>query len=80
MAYCRWGSDCNVYIFLNDKNKFECCGCSLIGEFPPFNSPFTCKTAREMIEHLKEHKKKGHKVPDYVIDELESEARAEAKK
>ena len=68
MSYCRFAWDgSDVYVFGNQDDMFECCGCSLKGGI------FTCKTEKEMITHLLEHRKKGHCVPQEAIDRLERE-------
>lgn len=69
MSYCRFGwHKSDVYVFLNEKQKYECCACSLLN-----NQPFFCNTPKEMKAHLLEHKKRGHIVPHYAIDRLDEE-------
>ena len=71
MSYCRFAWDgSDVYVFGSGDGVIECCGCSLKGDLGRFAS----KTAKEMIEHLLEHRKKGDCVPQYAIDRLKEEA------
>lgn len=62
MSFSRWSKDCNVYTFENTLGKFECCGCAISKECPEYDTP------KELIEHLKEHIKAGHKVPKYLLE------------
>ena len=62
MSYSRWSKDCDIYSFYNVDNKIECCGCILEDHTVEFD------TVEEFIEHLREHKKAGHKVPDHLFD------------
>lgn len=67
MSYCRFAWDgSDVYVFFNGDNEFECCACRLAGNF-------VCKTEKQMIKHLSEHRKKGHCVPQEAIDRLSEE-------
>jgi len=56
MSYSRWSKDSDVYVFRTSKG-YECCGCG------------TFKTYKELIEHLKEHKERGDKIYDYLLEE-----------
>lgn len=77
MSYCRFAWDgSDVYVFGSGDDEYECCGCSLKGHL---KGHFTCKTAKEMINHLLEHRKKGDCVPQYAIDRLKEKAKEEAK-
>lgn len=73
MSYCRFGDDSDVYVFgtygHNKEEVFECCGCLMMGDMKPFH----CKTKNEMVKHLFEHMRNGHKVPTYAIDHLKKE-------
>lgn len=83
MSYARF-SDADVYVigtFRDDKDAWECIMCRLqpqdvatiLGEDVFFHRDFVCSTRREMIEHLKEHREAGDRVPDYATDRLVDE-------
>lgn len=69
MSYCRF-SEADVYIFEHVDGYFQCCACPLESEV--FAS-FDCNTKQEMLEHIKEHRKVGHYVPEHVDETLEAE-------
>lgn len=75
MSYCRFG-DNDAYIYMS-YSGFECCGCIMAPRIPlehPYTDmlgfthevdygpvgPFT--TARAMLEHIAEHRAKGHHI------------------
>lgn len=64
MSYARFGSDSDVYVY--DSGFLVCCGC-VIQDTSHF------KTARLMLEHLNQHTKLGHRVPDYTIEEIKED-------
>jgi hypothetical protein len=66
MSFCRWDADCNLYIFENMESQYECCACIANG-----GNTWECGTREEMIKHVREHIRLGHKVPDWVIPGLE---------
>lgn len=86
MSYCRFG-DSDAYIYLG-VNGFDCCGCALatrtalehpytdvLGlthdfEYEPVG-PFT--TARQMLDHIAEHRAEGHDIPEDVDVRIMSE-------
>ena len=68
MALARFGCDgSDVYVYYDVGGFINCCGCNLNGQ------SFHADTERQMIDHLKEHEKKGHHIPGYVYDELSDE-------
>lgn len=69
MSYARFGSDSDVYVFLNVSGYFECCGCELLTD----TMSATFKTTDEMVTHLREHIAAEHAVPDFTIPALETE-------
>lgn len=74
MSYARPGADSDVYVYWSgpdDRPYWTCCGCQL-GEDPVVYS------RREMIDHLRAHEERGHKVPAYAIERLEAEIAMEA--
>ncbi len=68
MALCRIDKDSDVYMYATNNDTIVCSGCLLdkvdANEFI---------YRRDAIAHLKLHKQWGHKVSDYVIEELEEE-------
>jgi hypothetical protein len=62
--------DSDVYMFPHVNGGIMCCGCQL--NKGQFHSP-RFYTYEEAILHLNEHKKKGHKVPQYALDRLNME-------
>ena len=72
MSYARFGwDDSDLYVFstsVDDKSALTCCGCILddedgITSFYAFNT-------KDMIDHVKKHKKVGHGVPTDLVDLL----------
>lgn len=68
MSYCRFG-EADAYIYMTYAG-FECCGCSLatkaaksVDDYEPVG-PFT--TARSMLDHIAEHRKRGDDIPEDV--------------
>jgi len=72
MSFVRWGSDSDVYVFVNTESLyFTCCACIMEEESKTgFNDDFVCERTSEMIEHLKQHIKEGHNVPDRALESL----------
>lgn len=66
MSYCRFSRTSDVYVFLNTRDRLECCGCQLPGS--PMFAEFA--TVEDMVAHLGEHTAHGHKVPADVPDAL----------
>lgn len=67
MSYARWGcngSDVYVYAPASDLGKVACCGCPL-GDGDEVVLP-----PSEMLDHLEEHRKQGHVVPDYTFEDI----------
>ncbi len=71
MSYARFSDDCNVYIFITDDSTIECCACALSGLDQPWKRfPVTPSGYTDLIEHLEEHKRYGHTIPDDVTDDI----------
>jgi len=76
MSYCRFGWEgSDVYIYASVGGWIECCACSLQptrkSEFLGFiNESFKAYDTQQMIDHIKQHREKGERVPDYVEEEL----------
>jgi len=71
MAYCRFGPDSDVYLYMSADGCFCCCGCGLIG--PGLKHNFVASTHREILDHLEQHLAAGHNVPAEAIEELKQE-------
>lgn len=67
MSYARFGWDGSDVYVIGTLDAFEC--------FCPDQSEsiFRCKTRREMIGHLKEHRAEGLCVPQETLDRLKEE-------
>jgi hypothetical protein len=64
VSYCRFGwNGSDVYVY-ESAEGICCCGCWLSEESVYFDTP------ELTIEHLIEHRKAGHFVPEYAIAEL----------
>lgn len=67
MSYCRFGWDgSDVYVYESCSGGWECCGCIM-------NGNWNYSTRQEIVDHLLEHRKQGHTVPQYAIDRLREE-------
>ena len=86
MSYCRF-LEADAYIFLSSSG-LECCGCIMAPKekYPtPYVDMFGITweerslpvgpfdTAREMLDHIAEHRAKGHDIPDYVDERLKED-------
>ena len=65
MSHIRWNSESDVYIYSIDDGRMACQECSL---YP--DAKFDCFTfdAKDYLLHLLEHKRAGHRVPDWAIE------------
>ncbi len=68
MAFARFGLDSDVYVYEDTRGGFVCERCPGVGQ------EYRCQTADEMLTHLLDHRAKGHRVPEYAIEELRTEA------
>ena len=66
MAYARFGGDSDVYVYQSDT--WECSGCRINHEE---TQVFT--TLKDLLEHLKDHEKAGHKVPEDCFARIDHE-------
>ena len=72
MSYARFSKDCDVYIYDDYRYGLHCCGCKLKKPHGYANDIFH-ENYDLLIEHLHEHRKAGHKVPDYLFEILAEE-------
>jgi hypothetical protein len=68
MSYCRWSDDSDVYVYDDICGAIACRECILLGRSQYFES------RADAVAHLRAHEDAGHKVPDGVIEEIESDA------
>lgn len=66
MSFARF-SEGDVYVYLNTSGLYECCFCDLAGEC------VRVPTAAEMLSHVEEHRRAGHKIPGRCVLELRAE-------
>jgi len=67
MSWSRFGLDkSDVYTFPNSDGRYECCGCILVVDEKPLGYHLA-DTAESFLEHLQEHVRAGHRVPDYTF-------------
>ena len=86
MSYCRFG-EADAYIYLGIYG-LECCGCIMAPKekYPtPYVDMFGItweeyslpvgpfNTAREMLDHIAEHRAQGHEIPTYVDERLKKD-------
>lgn len=62
MSFCRLGPDSDVYCFYHVGGYYEVWSGGDEHHF---------QTARETMDFLRERKKQGEKIPEYVFEELE---------
>lgn len=67
MSYCRLGDDSDVYVLAATDDRFWCVAC------PMRQDTWTCRTRGKLIEHLRAHRRAGHRVPDRVFGRLRRE-------
>lgn len=69
MSYCRAnGVDSDVYV-IGTGSRWWCCGCDFEDNF--------FETREEMVEHLRQHRKEGDKVPERTFERFAKEIAAE---
>lgn len=77
MSYCRADNESDVYVIGSGDGKgnplWECVGCP--GSQNRYGVTF--HTRQKMVEHLQEHVRLGHKVPDRAFERLAREIAAE---
>ena len=66
VAYARFGSDSDVYIF-STGGELMCQDCSLN---PEGTYVFMAKTTADMLVHLDDHREAGHKVSADLVPSL----------
>lgn len=71
MSYVRWGENSYAYIYPS-RQGIVCAGCLLDGDEEEAGEFITTSRA-EMIEHVEQHRKAGHKVPVKVDERLRRE-------
>ncbi|HEY1707631.1 MAG TPA: hypothetical protein VGG10_05160 [Rhizomicrobium sp.] len=64
MAVCRLGENSDVYVYQSVEGGFDCGGC-ILGR-----NNFNAADENAILEHLKEHRAAGHKVPNEAFREL----------
>ena len=72
MAYARYGSDSDVYVYLS-ADYLLCMQCNVEGL--EFNSQGAIAyTTADMLKHLEQHRAVGDKVPDECVECLKQDA------
>ncbi len=77
MSYCRFHRDwpgipdSDVYVYEHVDGWFECCMCRL----REANDDHCADTPGQMVEHLLEHRRAGHAVPEYALVALVDDQR-----
>lgn len=69
MAYARWGTDSDVYVYLSTGGSLTCCGCSM-GHRGHFGD------TASMLMHLAEHVTNGDRVPKHVFEAIAEDCEA----
>jgi hypothetical protein len=72
MSYCRFSQTSDVYAIRNTDGQWECVGCKLVTEA---TEVFTDRVA--FYNHLFDHLRAKHKVPDSAFTRLAQEVREE---
>ena len=68
MSYCRMSEESDVYVYPS-IHGIKCCSCKLLPDWEDFNT----LQAPNMLLHLLEHVRQGHKVPDHAFIRLMEE-------
>lgn len=80
MSYARPGSDSSVYVWAGvdaaGEPLYFCDSCVLCVE-PKY---FRTKSLQALWDHLKEHRRAGHKVPDRAFAEIARDMQKEAQR
>jgi hypothetical protein len=80
MSFCRWG-EADVYLFDHVYDGLVCCACPFMELFNDTDALFPPDFAAGYdydlyLEHIAEHQKLGHYVPDDAIETIERERAA----
>lgn len=76
MSYARFlEENSKVYCYEDFMGKYHCCGCLLREELSLTLTRF--ETLKELREHLEEHVKAGHKVPESAFEQIDKELKSE---
>lgn len=88
MSYARFGSDSDVYVYMDTRDVLVCCGCCLqdrewVDEPGSFLGGYLKEigeiiatefdSTQGMVDHLQRHITEGHAVPDDVIPALRAD-------
>lgn len=68
MSFCRFTSDSDAYCYKDIRGNYVCCACLLSEKYS-----IRFDTLMELKEHLKEHVKVGHKIPDCTFEYIDTE-------
>lgn len=71
MAYVRWSENSDVYIYHDVSDVIVCCACKLESGIDSFGK------RSKVIDHIEEHRRAGHLVPEYVDEILREEIELE---
>jgi hypothetical protein len=81
VSYCRFHRatypgvpDSDVYVFHSVHGHWECCMCRLCDEGA---GDHCADSPGQMVEHLLEHRRAGHSVPEYALESLVDEQRCQ---
>lgn len=77
MSYVRLSEKSDVYVYLDVNGYLCCCFCKMNTGFYSSEVQYYLGFYKtdDMIEHLKRHKKMGHKVPKYCFDNLKHDSK-----
>ncbi len=82
MSYCRNnGKDSDVYVLASrdpkrQKDIMWCCGCEMSRDGDKLKGT-VCDSKKEMVQHLREHRRQGDMVPERAFERLRLEIDAE---
>ena len=72
MSYSRF-IEADVYVFMHVSGYLQCCGCwisDLNPVDPDYHNSFNAHSTQEMVDHIVKHKRRGHRVPADLIENL----------
>ena len=76
MAYSRF-FDSDIYIYAHVDGYIECCACWLnenLDEYSLFGLSEKIDTDEKLIDHLEEHAKAGHDMPEDLLQDILEDA------
>lgn len=71
MSYCRFG-EADIYLYPSNTG-IVCCACDLAESNGEREREREFSSYSAVLDHVRQHQAKGHRVPDHAIERLKTE-------